>query len=291
MTRPVALAATLLVVLTLAPGCQRAPDAPGSVDVPQRIVTLAPHLAELVFAAGSGDLLVGVSAYSDYPPQAADIEIVSDAFTVDLERLKLLDPDLVLAWRSGTPSHVVDELRTAGFRVEAIRTRGLDDIAAAIRRIGELTMRADKAADIAAAFEKDLRSIGGRHVASLRVSVFYQVSLKPLYTINGEHYIGELIELCGGDNIFANLSELAPAISVEAVVDRNPDVILAGSADGDAAFAEWRRWPHLTANRAGNYFSVNSDQIARPSLRLVTAADAICGHLARARDNLRVNAN
>ncbi len=287
MTRLVALAATLLFILTLAPGCQRSPGTPGETAEPRRIVTLAPHLAELVFAAGSGDLLVGVSAYTDHPPEAARIEVVSDAFTVDQERLRLIDPDLVLAWHSGTPSHVVDELRTAGYRVEAIRTRGLDDIAAAIRHIGELTGREDAAKRVAAKFENDFKSLGNEYSDADRISVFYQVSLKPLYTINGEHYIGELIELCGGKNIFANLSELAPAVSVEAVVDRNPDVVLAGSADGDAAFVEWRRWPHLTANRVGNYFSVNADEVTRPSLRLVAAANSICKHLVVARANLR----
>ncbi len=287
MMRLVALVATLISALILAPGCQRAPHAPHDMSEPRRIVTLAPHLAELVFAAGSGDLLVGVSAYSDFPPQAAQVEIVSDAFTVDQERLKLLDPDLVLAWQSGTPSHVIDELRTAGYRVEAIRTRGLDDIAAAIRRIGELTGRTAAADEVATNFEKDLQALGEEFSSQESISVFYQVSLKPLYTINGEHYIGELIELCGGDNIFADLRELAPAVSVEAVVDRNPDVVLAGSADGDTAFVEWRRWPHLTADRHGNYFSVNSDEVTRPSLRLVAAANSICKHLATARASLR----
>ena len=291
MTRAVALAATLFFVLTLAAGCEPGTETTAESPQPGRIVTLAPHLAELVFAAGSGDLLVGVSAYSDFPPQAAEIEIVSDAFTVDQERLKLLDPDLVLAWQSGTPAHVIDELRTAGYRVEAIRTRGLDDIAAAIRRIGELTGSSDAAESVAANFESDLQSLGDAFAGNDEISVFYQVSLKPLYTINGEHYIGELIELCGGDNVFAGLGELAPAVSVEAVVDRNPEVIVAGSADGDAAFVEWRRWPHVAANRYGNYFSVNSDEVTRPSLRLVAAAGALCRHLETARANRRAAAN
>lgn len=288
MTRLVALVATLLSCLALLAGCQQSTDTPGAFPEPRRIVTLAPHLAELVFAAGSGDLLVGVSAYSDFPPELGGIEVVSDAFTVDQERLRLLAPDLVLVWQSGTPSHVIDELRSAGYRVEAIRTRGLADIAAAIRRIGELTGRTSSAEEVALRFENDLGALGEQYSARDAVSVFYQVSLKPLYTINGEHYIGELIELCGGSNVFAELGELAPAVSVEAVVDRNPDAVLAGSADGDAAFVEWRRWPHLTANQHDNYFSVNSDEVTRPSLRLVAAAESICQHLVTARANLRV---
>lgn len=291
MTRPVALVATLLAGLTLLHGCGQPADSQGEEPAPGRIVTLAPHLAELVFAAGAGDMLVGVSAYSDFPPEAAGIDVVSDAFTVDQERLKLLAPELVLAWQSGTPSHLVDELRHAGYRVEAIRTRGLGDVAAAIRRIGELTRRTTRAEDVATRFERELQALRETYSTQESVSVFYQVSLKPLYTINGEHYIGELVELCGGENVFSDLSELAPAVSVEAVVDRNPDAILAGSADGDAAFVEWRRWPHLTANRFDNYFSVDSDQVTRPSPRLVAAAESICVHLATARESLRAAAD
>lgn len=287
MTRLVALAATLLFILTLAPGCQRSPGTPGETAEPRRIVTLAPHLAELVFAAGSGDLLVGVSAYSDHPPEAARIEVVSDAFTVDQERLRLIDPDLVLAWHSGTPSHVVDELRTAGYRVEAIRTRGLDDIAAAIRHIGELTGREDAAKRVAAKFENDFKFLGNEYSDADRISVFYQVSLKPLYTINGEHYIGEIMQLCGGRNIFDDLNELAPAVTVESVVDRNPEALFAGSADGEHPFEEWQRWPHIDANRYGNHFVVDSDEIGRPSTRLVSAVQAVCEQLELARANRR----
>lgn len=286
MTRLVALVATVLSCMTLLPGCERAADTPRPSSDATRIVTLAPHLAELVFAAGAGDSLVGVSAYSDFPPEVARIEVVSDAFTVDQERLRLLSPDLVLAWQSGTPSHVIDELQAAGYRVEAIPTRGLVDIAAAIRRIGELTGRTSAANDVAAKFEADLDALRHHYAARRAVSAFYQVSLQPLYTINGEHYIGELIALCGGDNVFADVGELAPAVSVEAVVDRDPEAVFAGSADGDAAFAEWRRWPHLTANRYDNYFSVDSDEVTRPSLRLVAAAGRICADLDIARARL-----
>lgn len=290
MTSVVARVAQLLAFLFLLHGCGPAAETPGEPSAPRRIVTLAPHLAELVVAAGAGELLVGVSAYSDFPPEVAGIEVVSDAFTVDQERLRLLAPDLVLAWHSGTPAHVVDELQTAGYRVQAIRTRGLEDIGTAIRSIGELTGQARHAADVAAGFEADLDALAAQYREREPVSVFYQVSLKPLFTINGDHYIGELIALCGGTNVFADLNELAPAVSVEAVVDRNPDVVLAGSADGDAAFVEWRRWPHLTANRFGNYFSVDSDRVTRPSLRLVAAARQICRHLETARAHLRAAA-
>lgn len=284
----VALAATFACYLMIVSGCDQ-PAATATSDTKiQRIVTLAPHLSELVFDAGAGDMLVGVSAYSDFPLQASQVEVVSDAFTVDQERLRLLAPDIVLAWKSGTPSRVIDELRSSGYRVETIASRNLVDIAAAIRRIGFLTGRDDNAEKKAAEFERNMQALRDRYGAATPISAFYQVSLKPLYTINGVHYISELIELCGAQNVFAELNDLAPAVSVEAVVSKDPEAIFASSADGVAAFIEWQRWPHLRANRYGNYFTINADEIGRPTTRLVAAAHSLCEYLETAREQRRL---
>lgn len=251
-----------------------------------RIVSLAPHLTELVFTAGAGDRLVGTSAYSDYPPQAAAIPVVSDAFTVDQEQLAVLGPDLVLAWKSGTPVRVVDELRRQGYRVAVIETRALDDIPPALERIGRLTGNEREASRAAGHFAAELERLRAAHASAAPVSVFYQVSARPLYTVSDDHYIGEIIALCGGRNVFADLGELAPAVDVEAVVHRNPDVLLAGSADGSQPFDDWLRFPALAANRYGNRFVVDADTIGRPTLRLVNAARAVCNRLETARERI-----
>jgi iron complex transport system substrate-binding protein len=249
-----------------------------------RVVALAPSLTELTFAAGAGSALVGVSAYSDYPEAALELPLVGDAFTVDQEQLALLNPDLLLAWKSGTPAHVVDELRAVGFRVEVLRTQSLDDVARALRRIGELTGRSATANRVAAAYTEELQSIQEAHGGADEISVFYQVSARPLYTVNGEHYVSELIRLCGGRNVFADLHELAPAIAVEAVVERDPEVMLASTDAGDDAFAEWLRWPGLAANRYANHFLMPADEIGRATPRLVHAATALCNALTIARE-------
>ncbi len=248
-----------------------------------RIVTLAPNLAELVFAAGAGDALVGVSAYSDYPPAVEALPLVGDAFTIDQERLALLRPDLLLAWESGTPAHVVDELRQAGYAVEVIRTRSLDDIAAALARIGTLAGTKQQALEVAAEFSAALQELGDAYVDAEPIRVFYQVSSRPLYTVGREHFASELIALCGGRNVFADLDELAPAIDVEAVIDRNPEVMLAGDDAGSNAFTEWDRWPAIAANRYGNRFLLPGDELSRPTTRVLVAAAAICEALQSAR--------
>lgn len=275
----------VLIPITLSGlfACSEAPDPYPEPNTYTRLVTLAPNLTELVYAAGAGDTLVGVSAYSDYPPQALDLPIIGDAFVVDQEQLAVLRPDLLLVWQSGTPEHVVDELRRVGYNVEVIRTRSLDDIASALRRIGELTGHDDSATQVATLFEENLQSIREKFADLEDVRVFYQVSRRPLFTVNGEHYVSELIDLCGGSNVFADLNDLAPTVDVEAVVERNPELMLASSDAGEDAFAEWRRWPHIAANRYQNRSLMPADSIGRATPRLAAAAEAVCNALQEAR--------
>ncbi len=266
----------LVLALAGLPACSESPE-PELPPAPlSRIVALAPNLTELVFAAGAGETLVGVSAYSDYPPAALNLPIIGDAFTVDHEQLALLKPDALLAWESGIPAHVVEEMRRVGYRVEVIRSRSLNDVAIALRRIGKLTGHEAEANEAATAFTAGLQSLQQRFASEQTISVFYQVARRPLYTVNGEHYVSELISLCGGENIFADLNTLAPAIAVEAVVERNPEVMLASSDAGDDAFAEWKRWPNLTAVQLGNQYLMPADEIVRATPRLLIAGESLC---------------
>ncbi len=250
-----------------------------------RVVTLAPHLAELVFAAGAGDTLVGVSAYSDYPDEVAALQIIGDAFVVDQELLALIEPDILLAWQSGTPEHVVDELSKRGYRVEVIRTRSLEDVALALETIGELTGFGATAANAAAEFRQGLAALADRHAEADPISVFYQIQKRPLYTLGGDHYVSELIGLCGGQNIFSDLVNLAPLIAVEAVIERNPEVLLVSSDSEENALNEWDRWPDLAANRFGNRYVMQADEIGRPTPRLLMAGEALCKALRQGRVN------
>jgi len=281
---------TLRVWLALAifglHGCIETPDPEPPAATYGRVVALAPNLTELVFAAGAGETLVGVSAYSNYPPAALELPVIGDAFTVDQEQLALLKPDALLVWESGIPEHVVDEFRQLGYRVEVIRTRNLNDVALALRRIGKLTGHEPEANATADEFLRGLRTLEQRYAGEKPISVFYQVAKRPLFTINGEHYVSELIQLCGGENIFAELNSLAPSISVEAVVERDPHVMLASTDAGDDAFEEWQRWPNLAASRSENQYLMPADEIGRATPRLLAAGEAVCAALHMARSKL-----
>lgn len=250
-----------------------------------RIVTLAPHLAELLYAVGAGHTLVGVSAYTDYPEAATALPVIGDAFAIDQERLAMLEPDLLLAWKSGTPANVIERIAARGYRIETIETRGLQEIATALERIGELTGRQHQAAQVANAFRAALQLLEAENRGAAPVRVFYQVSDRPLYTVNGAHYVSELIDICGGDNIFADLNDLAPLVDVEAVLARNPEVLLASDDNKEDAFAEWGRWPEMSANRYGNHFFLSANEIGRATPRLIEAGESLCRTLELARAN------
>ncbi len=281
--RPRKAVLAAIALLGLSACSEATPPEEASSATYSRIVTLAPNLTELVFWAGAGELLVGVSAYSNHPPKARELPIVGDAFMIDHEQLAVLQPDLLLVWQGGTPAHVVDELRAIGYEVEIMRTNSLDDVSTAVLRIGELTGRNESAALVASTFEDRMQGIRERYEGLPPITVFYQVSARPLYTVNGGHFVSELIELCGGANVFADLNELAPTIDVEAVVDRDPEVFMAGSDAGDDAFSEWERWPQMAANRYGNHFVVPGDVISRATPRLLDGAVAVCEVLQEAR--------
>ncbi len=279
----------LFVILISLLACGPAGDRPDARDAESpdrlRIVTLAPSLAELVFAAGAGSTLVGVSAYSDYPDEVAALPVIGDAFVVDQELLTLIMPDILLAWKRGTPEHVVDKLSNRGYRVEVIRNRSLEDIDLALEQIGELTGFADSAANAAAEFRLGLAALADRHSDAGPISVFYQIQTRPLYTFSGDHYVSELIGLCGGQNIFSDLINLAPLVAVEAVIERNPEVLLVGSDSGENALNVWDRWPELAAIRFGNRYVMPADHIGRPTPRILLAGEALCKALQQGRIN------
>ena len=245
----------------------------------QRIVTLAPNLTELVFAAGAGERRAGVARFSDYPPAARRLPVVSDAVQVDLERLLVLRADLVLAWQGGTPPDVIARLERAGLPVFVAGASGLDDIARNITAIAQLAGTTAAAEPARAAFDADLRALRAHLHEGAPVRVFYEIWDRPLMTVNKAHLISEIITLCGGVNVFAGLGALTPEVSREALLAARPDIVLGGSsADTPAAFAA--RWAALPPPFNGwTARHLPTDLIQRPTPRIVEGARRLCAHL------------
>ncbi|HET9679563.1 MAG TPA: cobalamin-binding protein, partial [Gammaproteobacteria bacterium] len=191
----------------------------------ERVISLAPHLTEQVYAAGAGNTLVAVSSYSDYPVEAKSLPEVGDAFRVDMEQIVALKPDLVLAWASGTPTAAIQQMRALGFSVAVFEPQSLQDIATNLVTIGRLTGNEASAQQAAKDFFKRLADLRQQYADKTPVRVFFEISARPLFTINGDHFINDVLTLCGGTNIFADLTTLAPAVSMEAVLARDPQAI------------------------------------------------------------------
>lgn|SRR5512138_27517 len=272
----------LWLVAAVAFSAERAPEPSGI-----RIISLAPNLTELAYAAGAGDRLVATVEYSDYPEAALAIPRIGDAFRVDMERVLELRPDVVLAWESGTPVPTIERLRKLGVTVEIISTQTLDQVPIALRRLGELAGTQSAAETAAKRFEDELASLRDEYRNRTSITVFLEVNDRPLYTVNGHHIISEIATLCGGANVFEALRDLAPAVGIEAVIAVDPEAILSTDSTVTDAMAQWRRWDALTAVRAGNVFTLPSDELMRATPRLASGARIMCQTLDTARANLK----
>jgi len=281
----------LLISILLLSGCGES-HGPGDSSVSpgpaQRIVSLAPHLTELVYTAGAGDRLVGVVEYSDYPAAARRLPKIGDSFRVDYERLAELTPDLILVWESGNPRAVQDRLRELGYRVVALEPTTLEDIGAQLRLIGQLAGTSAAANRAADAYAQRLREMRVLYRDRPTVDVFYQISARPLFTISGKHVITRALEICGGRNVFADMAGLSPAVSLEAVIVAQPQAIVTGrfastEAIADDPFLFWSEWTNVPAVRDGNLFAIDAELIARSSVRILDGIEQLCSKLETAR--------
>ena len=249
----------------------------------RRIISLAPHITELLFAAGAGDRLVGAVEYSDYPPAARAIPRIGDIAGIDLERLLALRPDLVVAWRSGNPPELLQRIEQFGIPVYVTEPRAPEEIAEVLVALGTLAGTEQAARRAAADFSEGLSRLRAQYRDRRSIAVFFQISDRPLMTVNGEQMISAVLRLCGGRNVFADLSVLAPAVDTEGVLAANPEAILASGPQSEEWLNEWRRWPQLRAVRRGQLWSVPEDWVARPGPRILLGARRICEALDRAR--------
>ena len=267
-------------------------DAGNTVTLPapaQRVISLAPHATELVYAAGGGAKLVGTVTYSDYPPAAQAVPRVGDNKALDLERIAALKPDLIVVWRHGNAERQTDALRALHIPLFFSEPKHLDDVATSLRQLGTLLGTAPVADAAAASFSRDIAALRARYAARAPVTMFFQVWDRPLTTLNGAHLFNEVITLCGGRNVFAALKPLAPSVTDEAVLAANPEAIVttsAGATRSDAPLpnlARWRAWPALTAVARNNLFAIDGDLLTRPSPRIAQGAAALCEDLDAAR--------
>jgi iron complex transport system substrate-binding protein len=251
----------------------------------RRIVSLAPHITEVLFAAGAGDRVVGTVDYSTYPPAAKSLANVGGYSRLDLEAIVALKPDLIIGWESGNAPASIARLRGLGLPVYLSQPNRIEDVAGELERIGHLAGTDTAANAAASAFRQRYARLATRYGKQPPVDVFYQIWKQPLMTVNGQQIISDAIRLCGGHNVFADLPILAPTVTVEAVIAANPEAIIA-SGMGDSRpewLDDWRRWKTMKAVARGNLYFVPPELIQRHTPRILDGAERLCEHLETAR--------
>jgi len=262
---------------------------------PQRIITLAPHLTELVDAAGGAERLVSVSAFSNLPESVKQLPITSDARSIDLEKMKSLRPDLIIYWRGGTSESQIQSIKKTfnkDVQFISVQPKKLSDIATDIETIGKALGTDSIAKKNADALRSKIVELSTKHqntnqknTSARKVRVFYQVWAQPLMTLNQDHIIGDIIQLCGGEQLFASEKVLVPTVSREAVIKANPEIIFT-AVDSTKMKADWSMWssfPQLAATKNKAFIDLDGDIISRPSPRIMQGAQKICAEINKVR--------
>ena len=248
----------------------------------QRIISLAPHTTELLFAAGAGKSIIAVTVWSDYPLEAKNIPSVGSATELDVERIIKLQPDLVVAWKNGNKPRQIAHLRKFGIQVFESEPKTLDEIANSIKKLSMLAGTEKLGEQQALAFQQKIQVLKNKYQHAAEVRYFYQIWQKPLMTLNGEHLISQALKICGGKNIFSELAPTAPTVNSESVIQKNPEVIFMSSEEKNAT-SLWQGFPNMTAVSRNNLFTFNGSIMNRAGPRMAEATEQLCEKLELAR--------
>lgn len=288
MKRMICKAAALAVVLVapLAGAVTVRDDGGNTVTLNKpamRVISMSPHVTETLFAAGGGSRIVGTVNYSDYPEAAKNIPRIGSNREIDLERVISMKPDLIVAWMHNNSERQIEMVRQLGVPVYLSDPQTLDSIPENVVRLGQLMGTEATANAAAAELRKQLASLRTRYAGRPTVRTFYQVWDKPLYTLSGKHIITDAMRLCGGENIFDKLTVTAPIVSIESVLQADPEAVFATAEKNYGGVNLWKPYPTLTATRNDNLFTVDGHLLNRAGPRMIAGTAVLCEKLELAR--------
>ena len=255
----------------------------------KRILSLGPHITENLFSAGAGAQVAGVVEHSDYPPQAQRIASVGDGYTqINLEAVIALAPDLVVAWQTAGNKESIQKMVELGMPVYYSEPRTFEDIIENIEELALLAGSRTRMGSLAAKLRTELAQVRARFGEKSVLTVFYQIWHEPLITLNGEHYLSRALELCGARNVFADLSIIAPRVSVEAVLQANPDIIIAAAGDDNnrtsrSQMSMWKKWKSLAASAKDGFLFIDGNVMHRHTARMILGIRGLCEQIDRVR--------
>jgi iron complex transport system substrate-binding protein len=245
---------------------------------PHRIVSLAPGATEMLFAAGAGQQVIATVQYADEPAAARQVPRIGDVVAIDMERLVALRPEVAVVWPGGGNPAQIEEIDRAGIPLYRQQVNSLADISVSLRRLGALTGTTGVAERAARAIDVRLAGIAHKYDNQGHPTVFLQIWNHPVYTVGGTHLMSDALKLCGARNVFDDLRELAPAVDIEAVVARNPDIIVIAAPPGGAPewIADWQRFKTLRAVRTGKLIPFEDVRFTRLGPSVIDATEALC---------------
>jgi iron complex transport system substrate-binding protein len=251
----------------------------------QRIVSLAPGATEMLFAAGAGSQVIATVAYADEPAAARQVPRIGDSSAIDMERLLTLKPDVVVYWPGGNNPAQIAQLKRLGFTLYGQQVNRLSDLSVSLVRLGLLTGTTAVAQQRGRQIEQQLTQLRQRYSQRAPVTALLETWNQPLYTVGGQHLMSDALSICGAVNIFADLPQLSPAVQVEAVITRNPDLIIAAAPPGAGAqwLAEWRKYPSMKAVRLHNLLDFADQALSRLGPSVVAATAGLCVQVDAAR--------
>ena len=259
---------------------------PNNVDFKaKRIISLSPAITELVFSAGAGSKLVGVSRFSDFPSEARLIPEIGDAYSLDLERIVELNPELIIAWSQVSIHKDLDRFNHLGFQVLKIEIKNLQDIPNLIRLIGKLAETDEQAELTASQYEKILFRIKQNNESRALIKALQLIWLQPLITFGKDHLINEILGVCGGENAANFFSGNTFTLSTESMVAANPEVIFNSTAALPAEVRQlFRKLSSIGAVKNDHIFFIPPDLIFRETVRVLDAIQMVCNYF----DEIRV---
>jgi iron complex transport system substrate-binding protein len=244
-----------------------------------RIVSVAPGATEMLFAAGAGRYVIATVEYSDEPPEALRVPRIGDGIAVDMERVVALRPDVVVVWPGGGNPAQIAKLQSLGFPLYHQQVNTLADLPASLRRLGQLAGTQTEAERAALDIESRLAALERKYTADKSPpTVLLQVWNRPIYTVGGKHLISDALRLCGARNVFGDLDDMGPAVDVEAVFARDPDLIIAVAPQGTANewLNDWRRFKNLLAVRSGHLIAFEDKRLPRLGPSALSATEGLC---------------
>jgi vitamin B12 transport system substrate-binding protein len=251
----------------------------------KRIIALAPHLVESLYAIGAGDQIIATTAHADYPAAAKNIMVVGNYARLQIEKIIQLKPDVVIAWTTGNPT--VDLARLEKYQIKVIYSNPetLEDVAAELRLLGEITGRTEQASKLAEQYLTSLTDIKQRYASQENIKVFYELWSRPIRTVAQKAWPQQQITLCGGVNPFADAKDDYPSVGLEQVLITLPQVVIqpSKSTSGDPDNLNWKQWPHVPAAKNGFVFHPNADKLHRMTTRMLDEVVILCEQIDTAR--------